>query len=71
MIIDRFGIAAIRNAWHDSSQITDHVLYGYTKVIYLYICLLSFSFPFFFFFFFFVLVQSFLHFGMKELHFDY
>lgn len=31
MIIDRFGIAAIRNAWHDSSQITDHVLYGYTK----------------------------------------
>lgn len=31
MIIDRFGIAAIRNAWHDSSQITDHVLYSYTK----------------------------------------
>ncbi|KAL3521341.1 hypothetical protein ACH5RR_019490 [Cinchona calisaya] len=31
MIIDKFGIAAIRNSWYDSSQITDHVLQGYTK----------------------------------------
>ena len=45
MIIDRFGIAAIRNSWHDPGQITDHVLHGYTKVVYLYI---SVSFVFFF-----------------------
>ncbi|KAK2988954.1 hypothetical protein RJ640_026222 [Escallonia rubra] len=31
MVIDKFGIAAIRNSWYDSNQITDHVLHGYTK----------------------------------------
>ncbi|PIN04930.1 putative hydrolase/acyltransferase (alpha/beta hydrolase superfamily) [Handroanthus impetiginosus] len=31
MIIDKFGIAAVRNAWYDSSQVSDHVLQGYTK----------------------------------------
>ncbi|KAJ4978489.1 hypothetical protein NE237_009269 [Protea cynaroides] len=30
-IIDKFGIAAIRNAWYDANQITTHVLNGYTK----------------------------------------
>ncbi|XP_052200079.1 uncharacterized protein LOC127806679 [Diospyros lotus] len=31
MVIDKFGIAAIRNSWYDSNQITQHVLHGYTK----------------------------------------
>ncbi|KAF8397082.1 hypothetical protein HHK36_015989 [Tetracentron sinense] len=31
MVIDKFGITAIRNAWYDANQITDHVLQGYTK----------------------------------------
>ncbi|KAM7504572.1 hypothetical protein LguiB_003476 [Lonicera macranthoides] len=31
MVIDKFGITAIRNSWYDSNQITDHVLQGYTK----------------------------------------
>uniref|UniRef100_A0A5B6YI54 AB hydrolase-1 domain-containing protein n=1 Tax=Davidia involucrata TaxID=16924 RepID=A0A5B6YI54_DAVIN len=31
MVIDKFGIAAVRNSWYDSKQVTDHVLYGYTK----------------------------------------
>ncbi|XP_043702485.1 uncharacterized protein LOC122652726 [Telopea speciosissima] len=31
MVIDKFGIAAIRNAWYDANQITTHVLNGYTK----------------------------------------
>ncbi|ONK61748.1 uncharacterized protein A4U43_C08F33170 [Asparagus officinalis] len=31
MIMDKFGILAIRNAWYDASQVTDHVLQGYTK----------------------------------------
>lgn len=31
MIIDKFGRAAIRNAWYDSNKATDHVLDGYTK----------------------------------------
>ncbi|KAF5201269.1 Alpha/beta hydrolase protein [Thalictrum thalictroides] len=31
MVIDKFGIAAIKNAWYDANQITDHVLDGYTK----------------------------------------
>ncbi|XP_057982895.1 uncharacterized protein LOC131167879 isoform X2 [Malania oleifera] len=30
-VIDKFGVAAIQNAWYDSSQVNDHVLYGYTK----------------------------------------
>ncbi|XP_020114027.1 uncharacterized protein LOC109728115 [Ananas comosus] len=31
MIIDKFGIVAIRNAWFDANQVNDHVLQGYTK----------------------------------------
>ncbi|XP_059666876.1 uncharacterized protein LOC132312508 [Cornus florida] len=31
MVIDKFGIAAIRNSWYDGNQITDNVLNGYTK----------------------------------------
>lgn len=31
MIIDKFGRAAVRNAWHDPNQVTEHVLNGYTK----------------------------------------
>ncbi|OWM69851.1 uncharacterized protein LOC116196019 [Punica granatum] len=31
MLIDKFGISAIKIAWHDQKQITDHVLQGYTK----------------------------------------
>lgn len=32
MIIDKFGIAAVRSAWYDSNQVSDDVLQGYTKV---------------------------------------
>lgn len=32
MIIDKFGRAAVRIAWHDPNQVTEHVLNGYTKV---------------------------------------
>lgn len=32
MIIDKFGLAAVRNAWYDPKQVDDHVLQGYTKV---------------------------------------
>ncbi|KAF9670492.1 hypothetical protein SADUNF_Sadunf13G0074700 [Salix dunnii] len=31
VIIDKFGRAAVRNAWHDPNQVTEHVLNGYTK----------------------------------------
>lgn len=31
IIIDKFGINSIRNAWYDSKQITDQYLHGYTK----------------------------------------
>lgn len=31
MIIDKFGIAAVKNAWYDVNQVTDHILHGYTK----------------------------------------
>ncbi|XP_021762321.1 abhydrolase domain-containing protein cgi-58-like isoform X2 [Chenopodium quinoa] len=31
MIIDKFGIAAVKNAWYDATQVTDHILHGYTK----------------------------------------
>lgn len=31
MIIDKFGRAAVRTAWHDPNQVTEHVLNGYTK----------------------------------------
>lgn len=33
MVIDKFGIAAVRIAWNDPKQVTEHVLNGYTKVI--------------------------------------
>lgn len=32
MIIDKFGRGAVRIAWHDPNQVTEHVLNGYTKV---------------------------------------
>lgn len=32
MVFDKFGTLAIQNAWYDASQITDHVIKGYTKV---------------------------------------
>lgn len=32
MIIDKFGIAAIRNSWCDANKITDFTINGYTKV---------------------------------------
>ncbi|XWS56905.1 hypothetical protein CRYUN_Cryun09bG0125700 [Craigia yunnanensis] len=31
MIIDKFGIAAVRTAWYDSKQVNEHILDGYTK----------------------------------------
>ncbi|CAN4105318.1 unnamed protein product [Withania somnifera] len=31
MIIDKFGLAAVRNAWYDPKQVDDHVLQCYTK----------------------------------------
>ncbi|XVF24281.1 hypothetical protein REPUB_Repub13aG0114100 [Reevesia pubescens] len=31
MIIDKFGRAAVRTAWYDSKQVTEHILDGYTK----------------------------------------
>ncbi|XP_060181584.1 uncharacterized protein LOC132611185 isoform X1 [Lycium barbarum] len=33
MIIDKFGLAVIRNAWYDPKQVDDHVLQGYTKAL--------------------------------------
>lgn len=34
MVIDKFGIAAVRNAWYNPSQVAEHVIHGYTKVIF-------------------------------------
>lgn len=31
MIINKFGIPAVRSAWYDSNQVSDHVVQGYTK----------------------------------------
>ncbi|XVF41261.1 hypothetical protein PTKIN_Ptkin01aG0266500 [Pterospermum kingtungense] len=31
MMIDKFGIAAVRAAWYDSKQVTEHIIDGYTK----------------------------------------
>lgn len=31
MVIDKFGIIAIKNAWYDASLVTDSVLEGYTR----------------------------------------
>ena len=33
MLINKFSIAAVRNAWYDSKQVTEDVINGYTKVI--------------------------------------
>lgn len=32
MIIDKFGLAAVKNSWYDSKKVTERVLHGYTKV---------------------------------------
>lgn len=32
MAINKFGVTAVRNAWYDSKQVTDHDVQGYTKV---------------------------------------
>ncbi|KAF3774917.1 2-hydroxy-6-oxononadienedioate/2-hydroxy-6-oxononatrienedioate hydrolase [Nymphaea thermarum] len=31
LIIDRFGVAAVRNAWYDANKATEHDVNGYTK----------------------------------------
>ncbi|XAR71848.1 2,6-dioxo-6-phenylhexa-3-enoate hydrolase [Bertholletia excelsa] len=31
VVVDKFSIAAVRNAWYNSNQVTEHVLHGYTK----------------------------------------
>uniref|UniRef100_A0A0D9XWB4 AB hydrolase-1 domain-containing protein n=1 Tax=Leersia perrieri TaxID=77586 RepID=A0A0D9XWB4_9ORYZ len=31
LIMDKFGILAVRNAWYDPSKVTDHIIQGYTK----------------------------------------
>ncbi|KAI5346741.1 hypothetical protein L3X38_014620 [Prunus dulcis] len=31
MVIDKFGVTAVRNAWYDANQVTEHVIQGYTK----------------------------------------
>ncbi|KAF3433240.1 hypothetical protein FNV43_RR24342 [Rhamnella rubrinervis] len=31
MVIDKFGILAVRNSWYDPNQVTEHILHGYTK----------------------------------------
>ncbi|CAL9220333.1 unnamed protein product [Arabidopsis halleri] len=31
MAINKFGVTAVKNAWYDSKQVTDHVVQGYTK----------------------------------------
>jgi hypothetical protein len=33
LVMDKFGILAVRNAWYDPGKVTDHVIQGYTKVI--------------------------------------
>jgi len=33
MAIDKFGTAAVRSAWYDPKQVSEHVLSGYTRVI--------------------------------------
>ncbi|KAH7537708.1 hypothetical protein FEM48_Zijuj03G0121600 [Ziziphus jujuba var. spinosa] len=30
-IIDKLGIPAVRNSWHDPNQVTEHIINGYTK----------------------------------------
>ncbi|KAA3454145.1 putative hydrolase YugF [Gossypium australe] len=31
MIIDKFGVAAVRTAWYDSKKVDEHIIDGYTK----------------------------------------
>ncbi|KAJ6831683.1 uncharacterized protein M6B38_347930 [Iris pallida] len=31
LVMDKFGVLAVRNAWYDASGVTDHVVQGYTK----------------------------------------
>ncbi|EEC68743.1 hypothetical protein OsI_37256 [Oryza sativa Indica Group] len=31
LVMDKFGILAVRNAWYDPGKVTDHVIQGYTK----------------------------------------
>ncbi|CAM0950446.1 unnamed protein product [Alopecurus aequalis] len=31
LIMDKFGVTGVRNAWYDPSKVTDHVIQGYTK----------------------------------------
>uniref|UniRef100_A0ACD5XPL4 Uncharacterized protein n=1 Tax=Avena sativa TaxID=4498 RepID=A0ACD5XPL4_AVESA len=31
LIMDKFGVTGVRNAWYDPSKVTDHVVQGYTK----------------------------------------
>lgn len=31
MVIDKFGVAAVKIAWHDQNQVSEHILQGYTK----------------------------------------
>ncbi|XP_051186089.1 uncharacterized protein [Lolium perenne] len=31
LVMDKFGITGVRNAWYDPSKVTDHVIQGYTK----------------------------------------
>lgn len=33
MVIDKFGVAAVRNAWYDPNKVDELVIDGYTKVI--------------------------------------
>lgn len=31
LVMDKFGVTGVRNAWYDPSKVTDHVIQGYTK----------------------------------------
>ncbi|XP_010543662.1 PREDICTED: uncharacterized protein LOC104816498 [Tarenaya hassleriana] len=31
MAIEKFGVTAVRNAWYDAKQVTEHIIEGYTK----------------------------------------
>ncbi|KAK6135533.1 hypothetical protein DH2020_030704 [Rehmannia glutinosa] len=48
MIINKFGIPAVRSAWYDSNQVSDHVVQGYTKVTTCYTFSLRWMMPTFF-----------------------
>jgi len=48
MAIDKFGTAAVRNAWYNPKQVSEHVLSGYTRVISVWFSILLFCTIFFF-----------------------